>query len=189
MGAAPDCANADARSIAARSLRDRVPSGGGCILLPPPPPGGGWCRPLGSYMIPPPPAMGPGLGSTGLTESGSAPRTFDQFEKPNAKCPSNDPGTTLREPAFLARPEDFPYPISPFPAAWSLGKTKSDSLRAFRAKRVTPREISTRILFVQRDSAPRNFSIYHWKYIQFSESFSCPSPLGDRPGWIRFSRR
>ena len=148
MGAAPDCANADARSIAARSLRDRVPVLGGCILLPPPPPGGGWCRPLGSYMIPPPPAMGPGLGSTGLTESGSAPRTFDQFEKPNAKCPSNDPGTTLREPAFLARPEDFPYPISPFPAAWSLGKTKSDSLRAFQGKRVTPREISARILFV-----------------------------------------
>ena len=52
--------------------------------------------------------------------------TFDEceFKKPNAKCPSNDPGTTLREPAFLARPEDFPYPISPFPAAWSLGKNQ-----------------------------------------------------------------
>ena len=35
--------------------------------------------------------------------------TFDEceFKKPNAKCPSNDPATTLREPAFLARPEDF----------------------------------------------------------------------------------
>ena len=78
MGAAPDCANADARSIAARSLRDRVPVLGGCILLPPPPPGGGWCRPLGSYMIPPTRGVAK-LGYDG-SESGSAPRRLLESE-------------------------------------------------------------------------------------------------------------
>ena len=63
-------------------------------------------------------------------------------QMPNAE---NDQGTTLREPAFLARPEDFPNPPSPFQPRGLLAKTESDSYAHFAW---TPREISARIFFV-----------------------------------------